>query len=47
MQEWMIDSSYLEPGEYVVWKGRPEKGQLMDPNAFLPSHLVSSGRYSR
>ena len=42
MQEWMIDSSYLEPGEYVVWKRRPEKGQLMDPNAFftLPVGIV-------
>lgn len=33
MQELALDASYLEPGEYVVWKGRPEKGRLIDPNA--------------
>lgn len=35
MQEWILDSSYLEPGEYVVWKGKPEKGRLIDPNALV------------
>ena len=35
MQEWVLDSSYLDPGEYVLWKGKPEKGRLIDPNAFV------------
>lgn len=35
MQELMLDSSYLEPGEYVVWQGKPEKGFRRDPNAFI------------
>ena len=35
MQEWALDSSYLEPGEYVVWKGKPEKGRVMDPQAMI------------
>ena len=28
MQELVLDSSYLEPGEYVVWKGKQEKGVI-------------------
>lgn len=35
MQELTLDSSYLEPGEYVVWQGKPEKGRRRDPNAFI------------
>lgn len=35
MQDWTLDSSYLETGEYVVWKGKPEKGRGMDPQAMI------------
>ncbi len=35
MQELVLDSSYLEPGEYVVWKGKQEKGRLINPNSVV------------
>ena len=43
--DYQFSNPYIQPGEYVTWKGRPEKGNYLTPQAIvmIPFSLIWCG----